>query len=442
MTDLAPGADAAPPPGPSPVALAIAYDLVTRYRMRLADGRDSRLASLGSDWELAGVIWNGPRAALVAFYEPPRDEAAAGRDLAMRCDAARRWGRERLQLQGATVCDILIVPLRAVPGSITAATAQGDPVRVGAAWVDPEQGNAGVILPIPPGLPSAGELRARARHVRDGGAVPTLAAVDLAERQVVAGGYAAPVRRQVMTHPVVTYGLIVAFVVIYILEQTLLRRFQDAGSELLAFGALGSAPPYEDWWRFVSSAFIHDNTSFFHILFNGLAMLWIGRLVEQLYGRLVLVGTFLITAVAGGLVWIGATATGIDAGGITIGASGGISGLVGLLLVLGRVQGRSVPAGVASGVRNYAIIVIALNVVLGFLNSGVNNFAHLGGVVAGALIGLVIPPMQRIGGRDLSYAERAALIGAIAVSVVALVLAAQNLVSSFPGTTSIGALVP
>lgn len=430
MSDVAPRADAEAPSGPSPVALAIAHDLVTRYRMRLADSRDSRLATLGDGYELACAVWNGPRAALVAFYEPPADEAAAGRDLAMRCDAARRWGRERLQLQGANVCDILIVALRPVPGSITAATPQGDPVRVGAAWVDAQQGNAGVILPIPPGLPSAGELRARARHVRDGSPVPTLAAVDLAERQTVAGGYAAPVRRQVMTQPVVTYGFIAVFVVIYILEQSLLRRFPSADAELFVFGALSNAPGGEDWWRFISSAFLHDNTSFFHILFNGLAMLWIGRLVEQLYGRLVLIGTFLITAVAGGLVWIAATAVGLEAApGITIGASGGISGLVGLLLVLGRVQGRDVPAGVASGVRNYAIIVIALNVVLGFLSSGVNNFAHLGGVVAGALIGLVIPPMQRIGGRDLNVAEKAVLIGAIAVSAVALVLAAQSVIS-------------
>ena len=430
MTDLAPQADATPPPGPSPVALAVAFDLVTRYRMRLADGRDSRLGTLGAGYELATVIWNGPRAALVAFYEPPADAAAAGRDLAMRCDAARRWGRERLQLQAASVCDILLVALRPVSGSITTATPPGDPVRVGAAWVDAEQGSAGVLLPIPPGLPQAGELRARARHVRDGDPVPTLAAVDLAERQTVAGGYAAPVRRQVMTQPVVTYGLIGAFVVIYILEQTLLRRFPSADSELFVFGALGNASGGEDWWRFISSAFLHDNTSFFHILFNGLAMLWIGRLVEQLYGRLVLVGTFLITAVAGGLFWIGATAVGVEqAGGITIGASGGISGLVGLLLVLGRVQGRNVPAGVATGVRNYAIIVIALNIVLGFLTSGVNNFAHLGGVIVGVLVGLVIPPMQRIGGRDLSIAEKAALIGVIAIAAVALALAVQSVVS-------------
>ena len=40
------------------------------------------------------------------------------------------------------------------------------------------------------------------------------------------------------------------------------------------------------------------------MLFNSIAMLFIGRLVEQLYGRLVLLGAFLITAIAGGLFWV------------------------------------------------------------------------------------------------------------------------------------------
>ena len=96
VTDAAPPTYAAPPPGPNPVALAIAYDLVTRYRLRLADQRDGRLGDLLGHYVLAAAMWNGPRAALVAFYEPPADPAAAGPDLAARCDAARRWGLERL----------------------------------------------------------------------------------------------------------------------------------------------------------------------------------------------------------------------------------------------------------------------------------------------------------------------------------------------------------
>src|ERR1039457_4618322 len=92
VTDAAPPDYAAPPPGLNPVALEIAHDLVTRYRLRVADQRDGRLGELLGHYVLAAAMWNGPRAALVAFYEPPADPAAAGADPAERGDGARRCG--------------------------------------------------------------------------------------------------------------------------------------------------------------------------------------------------------------------------------------------------------------------------------------------------------------------------------------------------------------
>lgn len=435
MTDAAPPAGAAPPLGPDPVALAVAHDLVTRYRLRLADARDARLVGLG-EYELAAAAWTGPRAALVAFYRPPLDPAEAGRDLAARCEAARRWGQQRLSLQGAQLCDILLVALRPVAGGLMTAAPPGDPVRIGAAWVDPAAGLSEALLPIPPGLPTVSELRARARAVRDGAAVPTLAAVDLAERQTVAGGYVAPVRRAMVTQPAVTYAFIAAFAVAYLIQKL------DPTLTLLGVGYNG--PPYplgngqfvasSDWWRYVSSAFLHDPSSILHILFNSLAMLWIGRLVEQLYGRLVLAGTFIITAVAGYAVWVVAGAVFPGQIGSSLGASGGISGLVGLLLMLGVVQGRNVPVGLAHGVRNYALIVIVLNVVFGFgfLGGGtpVNNWVHGGSLVAGVLLGLVIPPARHIGGRDLAIAEKVLLTAGLVAAAAALIFTVYEVLSS------------
>ncbi|MGA7987088.1 MAG: rhomboid family intramembrane serine protease [Candidatus Dormiibacterota bacterium] len=451
MTDVAPPDHAAPPPGPSPVALAIALDLVTRYRLRLADQRDGRLGSLLGNYVLAAAMWNGPRAALVAFYEPPADPTTAGRDLAERCEAARRWGLDRLQQQGAQVCDILLISLGPLVGTLSVATGGGDPIRLGAAWVDAASGNAGAILPIPPGLPAVGELRAKARAVLDGAPIPTLAAVDLAERQTVAGGYVAPVRRAMVTQPILTYSLIGIFVVIWLMETTTIAQSQfSTGPDLCSWGALPNtalAPQFGciygvsiDWWRFVSSAFLHDNSSVYHVLFNGVAMLFIGRLVEQLYGRLVLLGAFLITAIGGGLFWVGVshlpfTLPGLEPT-LSLGASGGIAGLVGLLLMLGRIQGKSVPVGISHTVRNYAVTVIVLNVALTFLFSAtgdINNYAHIGGLITGAALGIVLPPLAAIGGKDLGIAERTVMWAAIAFSAVALAVAVANLVSALHG---------
>ncbi len=169
-------------------------------------------------------------------------------------------------------------------------------------------------------------------------------------------------------------------------------------------------------------------------------MLFIGRLVEQLYGRLVLLGTFLITAIGGGLFWVGVSHLPFSLPGLeptlSLGASGGIAGLVGLLLMLGRIQGQSVPVGISHTVRNYAVTVIVLNVALTFLfsaTSDINNYAHIGGLITGALLGVVVPPLAAVGGKDLGIVERIVMWIGIAFSAVALAFAVANLVSALHG---------
>jgi len=64
---------------------------------------------------------------------------------------------------------------------------------------------------------------------------------------------------------------------------------------------------HDDWWRYIANAFLHSTNFIPHVLFNGLAMFYIGGIVERLYGRLVLVATFLVTAAAGSALWQGPT---------------------------------------------------------------------------------------------------------------------------------------
>jgi membrane associated rhomboid family serine protease len=412
------------PPQPPALARALALGLVTKHRLRLTDPRDSRLGELGSGaYELGAASWTGPRAALVAFYTPPADPQLAGQDLAARCAAAVRWGVERLHVQGAERCDVLIVALGALHGSLSAPPAPPG-VHVGVIAVDPDTAEVTVPLPPPPGLLSPRDVRAVAQALRSGTEAPTLAAVDLAERQTVAGGYAAPARTRLSTTPVATYSLIAAFVVIYVVEKALaINNGAALFQAILVF-------PDSSWWTFVSSAFLHDPNDIFHLLFNGLAMYWVGRLVEQLYGRLVLVSTFMLTAVGGGLLWVAWNSLSSQGASTTLGASGGITGLLGLLVVLGYVQGRNVPAGIAHAMRRYALTYGAFIMVFGFVFPGVNNLAHVGGFITGALVGLVIPPLAGVGGRELRPWERALVYAVCAGGAVALVVAAVNVVGA------------
>lgn len=421
----------APPAGPGPLALAVAFDLVTRYRLRLADARDIRLGELAGLCELNLAAMTGDRAAFVGFFEAPGDGPAANAELDRRIAAARLWGRRRIAEQPAARCDILLVAVGPITKRSSAAVDGDGPVRVGLAQVDISRGAAEALAPIPRDLPGIGDLRRHARRLRAGAPAPTLAAVDLAERQTVAGGYSQPVRQALVATPIVTYALIGAFVAVFLAEKALIPSTMLDGAgrvSLFDFGALVNVGPQEgDWWRFISSAFLHDDRQMLHVLGNSMAMFFIGRLVEQLYGRIVLLGTFLLTAVAGGLTWMAATRLGIERPGLSIGASGGIAGLMGLLIMIGRFQGRDVPAGVAGSIRQWVATYVVLTILFGFVLANVNNSAHVGGFLAGVLLSLVLAPAASVGGRRLLLAERAVLIGVIAVSAVALGVAGVHL---------------
>jgi membrane associated rhomboid family serine protease len=93
---------------------------------------------------------------------------------------------------------------------------------------------------------------------------------------------------------------------------------------------------------------------------------------------------------------------------------------MGLLVMLGRVQGKDVPVGIAASIRQYAISYSIFVIVISFFVPNVNNWVHAGGFLAGALVGLVVGPVEAVGGRRLRLVERGVLVVVIAVAVVAL----------------------
>jgi len=434
------------PPQPPAVARAVAMLLVTRYRLRLCDPRDSRLGELSSEYELAAAAWTGPRAAMVGFFEPPGDPGSQVADLHRRIGAALRWGDSRLRLQPAQRTEILLVALRPVAAQLPPPTHPA--VGVGMVWVDPSTGETGTLLPPPPGLPGAREIRSAARALRSGVEAPTLAAVDLAEREAVRGGYVAPTRRALITTPRLTYGLVATFAVIFLIENTLLQHYYAGylGAGGIAWDAGGN-----DWWRFLSTAFLHfpGGLSFWpdtgvasflslHLLVNCYSTVVLGRIIEPLYGRLAMLAAFLATAWASSGASV--LASSIGPRGLPgsspefLGASGGLMGLLGLLFMLGRVQGRNVPAGLARALRQGVLISLVLTVIIGFTFSGeINNYAHLAGFASGCLIGLAIPPVRAVGGRDHAPWEKAALIAVLVISAVAMLFWLVNLVQFLAG---------
>lgn len=129
------------------------------------------------------------------------------------------------------------------------------------------------------------------------------------------------------------------------------------------------------YYRLFTGLFLHG--SIFHLLFNSYALYVIGSQVENFMGRI----KFVIIYIFSGL--IGALFSMIFGGDVaSIGASGAIFGLMGALLYFGyyyRVYLGNV-------VKTQIIPLIALNLFLGFMSPGVDNFAHIGGLIGGVMI--------------------------------------------------------
>lgn len=138
-------------------------------------------------------------------------------------------------------------------------------------------------------------------------------------------------------------------------------------------------------WRLVTVVLVHGGV--LHLAFNMYALFAIGPTVEALYGRARFLLIYLLTAAAGSIA-----SYCFSAAPASVGASGAVFGLFGLLLVADRVH----KPALTRNARNLTTQIgglIAINLVFGFVSGGrIDNAAHVGGLVAGAFLGLVMIP--------------------------------------------------
>jgi membrane associated rhomboid family serine protease len=132
-------------------------------------------------------------------------------------------------------------------------------------------------------------------------------------------------------------------------------------------------------WRLVTSIFIH--AGLVHVTGNVVSLLFAGIFLERAMGSLWFAVCFLVSGVAGGIasaIYHPAT--------VAVGASGGIFGLWGVLLVLCLTKSKHTTAPFRP-VLIFAAITIGYNLLLGLVSVGIDNAAHLGGLAAGVMLG-------------------------------------------------------
>lgn len=183
--------------------------------------------------------------------------------------------------------------------------------------------------------------------------------------------------------PYVTYALlainILLFIIMVFVSGDGIYGFQT--ETLVKFGGnVKSLVLNGEYWRLIASAFLHDG--FLHLICNMYALYVLGIQLENFFGKTRFAIIYLFSAITGNLLSLVFAVPNV----VSIGASGAIFGLFGSLLYFGyyyRVYLGTV-------LRTQIVPVILINLLFGIVTPGIDNAAHIGGLIGGVFISMGI----------------------------------------------------
>ncbi|MEZ7673131.1 rhomboid family intramembrane serine protease [Pauljensenia sp. 20925_1_27] len=177
--------------------------------------------------------------------------------------------------------------------------------------------------------------------------------------------------------PVVTYAMMAICVLMYALTWV--------SPSLTSSLALVPAQLMAHPWTILTGAFLHGGV--LHILFNMLSLYWVGRAIEPVMGWWRFLTVYLVSALGGSafiLAWCLIQPTEIFVS--TVGASAAVFGLFGAVFVLQRLGGSDTTA---------ILTLLGVNLVYGFVVSGISWQGHIGGAIAGVAATWVLVRLAR-----------------------------------------------
>lgn len=159
--------------------------------------------------------------------------------------------------------------------------------------------------------------------------------------------------------------------------------FQPDNESLLNWGANFRPLTLEgEWWRLISNCFLH--IGIFHLLMNMYALLYIGVLLEPHLGRTRFVSAYLLTGITASITslwWHDLT--------ISAGASGAIFGMYGVFLAM--LTTNLIEKTARKALLTSIAVFVGYNLING-LKGGIDNAAHIGGLIGGLVIGYALIP--------------------------------------------------
>ena len=223
--------------------------------------------------------------------------------------------------------------------------------------------------------------------------------------------------RALARQPWVSYALVLVNVAVWLLTIASGAALMQAPADTMLVwgGNAASEVQRGDWWRLLTAVFLHSGLM--HLAMNMAALLCTGPTVERVYGSRRFLLLYLGAGLAGSALSMHFSAQHATA----VGASGAVFGVAGALLVAALRHRRFLPT-VLSFYTLGGVGLLLLDAMLrGFGSAKVDNAAHIGGLLAGCLLALILP--ERISGRlDLGQGRlRTAAAGAVALAVTVVV---------------------
>jgi membrane associated rhomboid family serine protease len=222
---------------------------------------------------------------------------------------------------------------------------------------------------------------------------------------------------QVTSGATVTWTLVGLNVVCYLAEIFFQNTVIDDG---VLVGRLGSTLGVANGqvYRLLSNAFLHEpigsGLGLLHIVFNMWALIVVGPSLERMLGRARFLAVYLVSALAGSVLFYFVAAPSA----LALGASGAIFGLFGSWFVLARrlrLDARQI------------IVLIVINLGISFAVPGIAWQAHVGGLIAGAALTAAFAYAPR---RSRAVTQAAATVAILAILVIAVVVRDHQLVGA------------
>lgn len=196
-----------------------------------------------------------------------------------------------------------------------------------------------------------------------------------------------------------------------------ISAFKPLPSELLAWGANSAASVVEDrqYWRLLTAAFLHGG--FLHLALNMLGLWEAGKQLNRLHGNFQFLLIYLASALTGSALSLHYSAQ----QSVAVGASGAVFGVLGALLVAMYQHRGQIPGLTSKNVMTSQGVFLAYALAQGFSKQGIDNAAHVGGLIAGCVLAWVLT--EKIAAvatpvRRLSTAAIGMLLSGVAVAAL------------------------